>query len=133
MNFWQRLFFPKTAALFDREAEIAYQREQNAKLIDAIVRGRGESPVFTVTDEKPPTRVRSQVVDDTDDWRENAKLAEDQRMIDAAVESEDEYAELVELVEAGAPGARELLAAADRRLAALHAQYSSTEHEGPLN
>jgi len=130
MTFWQRLLFPKTAALFDREAEILYQREQNAKLIDAIVRGRGESPVFSEPD-RPAVKVDPNVPDDSDAWRENEILAENQRIIDRAVENEDEYLELVELVETGSPGARELLDAADKRLAALSARYSSTEREGP--
>lgn len=128
MTFWQRLFFPKTTALIDREVEIAHQREINAKLVDAICRGRGEQPAFTPDPpSKPEPLVRYGPEAEEDDWRDAALLAENDRLVRDAVDDGEAYESLWLMAEEGRPGAKALLDDADERIAAKEARTQAAE------
>lgn len=125
MNFLLRLLFPKTAQLEDQRAEIVEIRLQNVKLVDAIVRARGEAPVFGqlhATQEPPPKRIGSPFDSEYKAWRENAILQEDERIIQRAMADEDGYDELLAMAEENAPRAKELLETVNRRLNLLDAE-----------
>lgn len=130
MNFWLRLLFPKTAQLADAQAEIAHQREINAKLVDAVCRGRGEQNVFAPT-EPEPSVIRRAVGPDSelDDWKTNASMLEDERLVREAVASEEGYERLWLMKEEGVPGAAALLDEADDRYAELQVRYTATEEQ----
>lgn len=120
MSFWQRLFFPRTTLASEQAEELRFYREQTAKLIDSIVESRGQKPVFQPTIPTEKAQALSPVVD-TDDWRTEAELAENERAIRQAVGDEEAYAELLEAAEFGDQNAARLLNEADQRIRAMQA------------
>jgi len=117
IKFWQRLFFPKTVALFDREAEIQHQREMIQKLVDAVCRGRGEQPAFAAPDPpSPPARVGVGPDAEQDEWIKTESVALENRLVREAVESAEGYNALWIMAEEGVPGADVLLEDADRKI-----------------
>lgn len=127
-TFLQRFFFPKTAALLDREAEIAHQREINAKLVDAICRGRGESPAFAPPDPpSPPMRTRIGPDAEADDFYASAIADEDARLVREAVSSDEGYAALWQMADEGIPRTAELLEDAERQIEERQARATVVE------
>lgn len=133
IRFWQRLLFPKTASLFDREVEIAHQREINARLVDAVCRGQGNQPAFAPPDlESPPLRLRTGPDAEQDDWRDEAIVREDARLVKDAVESGEGYERLWLMAEEGKAGAQELLDDADEQIAQRQASVATVEGMGAV-
>lgn len=130
MTFWQRLFFPKTTQLADAQEEIAHQREINAKLVDAVCRGRGEQNVFAPEPKEPPfVRKDASPAAEEDDWRATATLETENRLIRDAVDDPDAYQTLWQMAEEGVQGAQALLDEADERLAERKPRLAATEEQ----
>lgn len=128
MTFWQRLIFPKTAALSDAQDEIVHQREINAKLVDAVCRGRGEQPAFAPPEPDAPV-VRRPVGPDAeiDEWKTEASLREDARLVREAVDDADAYQTLWLMAEEGVAGAQALLDDADERIVENQVRFAAAE------
>jgi hypothetical protein len=115
MSFWQRLFFPKTAQLADTQAALQAERSRVDRLIDAVVCGRGESPVFEPRPPKPPSRsVTNPFTAENEAWRRNAEMEHDERVVSEAASDENEYNALYAAAMDGQAWAAPLLERADR-------------------
>lgn len=115
---WFRILFPKAAQAEIAEVALAIERNRVDRLIDAVVRGRGESPVFQATAPKPPSRVTTNpFTAESEAWRRNAEMEHDERVVNEAVSDENEYNALYAAAMDGQAWAVPLLERADRLIA----------------
>lgn len=128
MNFWQRLFFPKTAQLLDLSESLRQKDVMIQQLVDAVVKGRGEMPVFQAEKTgKPVIKASNSISGNYEAWQQNETLKENEQIIQEAFESEESYYELYGWALDGRPGADELLREVDRRIASVPVEEAGVQ------
>lgn len=130
LDLLKRRLFRRTFANIEAATERAYYRAQQEKLLDAIVRSRGEAPVFEAP---PPTTTTTRIQSDplVDNLLEDGMLREDQRIIDEAVYDEEAFMNLMEAAADDKPRARGLLLEVERRQVELR-QMDTAEDEAVM-